>query len=69
MGEIYEGENPVKLYHDQDFDFFTSDTNLYGYVKVVDDINNIDEKAIKKEVSEYRPADYFAGGGGLPSCH
>lgn len=26
--EIYEGENPVKLYPDQDFDFFTSDTNL-----------------------------------------
>ena len=67
--EVYEGENPIRLYPDGDFDFCTSDTNLYGYVKVVDDINNIDEEAIKKEVSEYRPTDYFAGGGGLPSCH
>jgi plastocyanin domain-containing protein len=59
----------VTLYPDQDFDFFTSDTNLFGYVKVVDDINKIDLEAIKKEVTEYRPQDYYAGGGGLPSCH
>jgi len=59
----------VTVYPDQDFDFFTSDTNLFGYVKVVDDINKIDLEAIKKEVSEYRPQDYYAGGGGLPSCH
>jgi sulfite exporter TauE/SafE/copper chaperone CopZ len=67
--EVKEGENPITLYPDQDFDFSTSDTKLYGYVKVVDDINNIDIEAIKKEVSEYRPTDYYAGGGGLPSCH
>lgn len=67
--EVSEGENPITLYPDQDFDFSTSDTKLYGYVKVVDDINNIDEEEIKKEVSEYRPTDYYAGGGGLPSCH
>lgn len=67
--EVYEGENPIRLYPDQDFEFFTSDTNLYGYVKVVDDINNIDEEAIRKEVSEFRPTDYYSGGGGLPSCH
>lgn len=67
--EAYEGENSVKMYPSDDFDFFTSDGNLYGYVKVVDDINHIDEEGIKKEISEYRPSDYFAGGGGLPSCH
>ncbi len=59
----------VTLYPDQDFDFSTSDTNLFGYVKVVDDINKVDLEAIKKEVSKYRPQDYYAGGGGLPSCH
>lgn len=67
--EVYEGENSVKMYPGEDFDFFTSDGNLYGYVKVVDDINHIDKEGIKKEISEYRPTDYFAGGGGLPSCH
>jgi len=67
--DMLEGENPINFYPDQDFDFFTSDTNLYGYVKVVDDINNLDEEAIKKEISEYQPTDYYAGGGGLPSCH
>lgn len=67
--QVLDGTNTITLYPDQDFDFFTSDTNLFGYVKVVDDINNIDLDAIKKEVSEYRPQDYYAGGGGLPSCH
>lgn len=67
--DIIDGENAVTFYPDQDFDFFTSDTKLYGYVKVVDDIKTIDETAIKKEISEYRPTDYYSGGGGLPSCH
>lgn len=34
---------------------------LNGYVKVVDDINNIDMNAVKREVEAYRPA---GGGGG-----
>lgn len=67
--ELQEGENTITFIPGQDFDFFTSDTNLYGYVKVVDDIKSIDETAIKEEISEYRPTDYYAGGGGLPSCH
>ncbi len=67
--QVLEGTNPIKVYPEQDFDFFTSDTNIFGYVKVVDDINKINIEAIKKEVSEYKPTDYYAGGGGLPSCH
>jgi sulfite exporter TauE/SafE/copper chaperone CopZ/plastocyanin domain-containing protein len=70
---VKEGENPIDFYPDQDFDFFTVDGTSYGYVKVVDDINNLDLEAIKKEVSEYRPTDpNVAGqgsGAGLPSCH
>jgi sulfite exporter TauE/SafE/copper chaperone CopZ len=71
--EVLEGENPINFIPDQDFDFFTSDSNYYGYVKVVDDINKIDVEAIKKEVSEYNPTiqnnDNLGGGAGLPSCH
>jgi sulfite exporter TauE/SafE/copper chaperone CopZ len=66
---LIEGENPITFYPEQDFDFLTSDTNLYGYVKVVDNIKTIDVDAIRKEISEYRPTDFYAGGGGLPSCH
>ncbi len=66
---VVEGRNPVNFYPEQDFDFFTSDSSLYGYVKVVDDITSIDENAIKEEILAYRPTDSFSGGGGLPSCH
>lgn len=44
----------------QDFTFQCWMGMLHGYVKVVDDINNIDLKAIKKEIEAYRPV----GGGG-----
>ena len=70
--QAVEGENPINFYPDQDFDFFTADSTYYGYVKVVDDINNIDVEAIKKEVSEYKPSAQNRGqgdGSGLPSCH
>jgi sulfite exporter TauE/SafE/copper chaperone CopZ len=69
--EVLEGENPINFIPDQDFDFYTSDSSFYGYVKVVDDINKIDEEAIKKEVSEYVPSapDNSSGGGAGASCH
>lgn len=72
--EMFKGENQVTFIPDQDFDFFTSDRSYYGYVKVVEDITDIDEEGIRKEISEYDPnaMDYnsgFGGGAGLPSCH
>ncbi|NLU51535.1 MAG: heavy metal transporter [Clostridiaceae bacterium] len=65
-----EGDNEIYLIPDEDFNFSSSDYSFYGYVKVVDDISNIDIDAIKKEVSQYSPTiqeiiDYS----GLPSCH
>ena len=65
-----EGDNEIYLIPDEDFDFSASDYTFYGYVKVVDDISNIDIDAIKKQVSRYVPTiqeiiDYS----GLPSCH
>jgi sulfite exporter TauE/SafE/copper chaperone CopZ len=44
----------------QDFTFQCWMGMLHGYVKVVDDIQHIDIKAIKKEIENYKPA----GGGG-----
>jgi sulfite exporter TauE/SafE/copper chaperone CopZ len=44
----------------QDFTFQCWMGMLNGYVKVVDNINNIDMSAIKQEIAAYRPA----GGGG-----
>ena len=65
-----EGENNIRLIPDIDFDFSNADYTFYGYVKIVDDINEIDTEAIKNEVSQYTPTkqeiiDYS----GLPSCH
>lgn len=45
----------------QDFTFQCWMGMLHGYVKVVDDLNNIDLNSIKKEIEAYQPA---GGGGG-----
>lgn len=57
--ELVEGENPITFIPSQDFDFFTSDGSYLGYVKVVEDINQIDTAAIKKEVSEYNISEKY----------
>ena len=70
--ELYmvSGENTVGLYPAADFDFSTKDNAFYGYVKVVDDINNIDIEAIKEEVGRYVPTvREIIDDSGLPSCH
>lgn len=50
---LEEGANTISLYPYNDFEFLTEDNKIFGYVKVVDDINNVDLDAIKKEVVEY----------------
>ncbi len=66
--DVLEGDNPVNFIPDLDFDFFSSDGSYYGYVKVVDDINNVDIEAIKEEISQYTPSDPSGFSGGA-SCH
>ncbi|MDF2542089.1 MAG: Heavy metal transporter [Herbinix sp.] len=67
---ILEGENKVTLTPEDDFDFYPVGSNFFGYVKVVEDITNIDTKAIKEEVSAYVPSvQDISDGAGLPSCH
>ncbi|MGE5614448.1 MAG: sulfite exporter TauE/SafE family protein [Bacillota bacterium] len=67
---MQEGDNIIRLVPVGDFDFGTADNTFYGYVKVVDDINEIDIDAIKKEISQYVPTiQEFIDTSGLPSCH
>ncbi|MDF2484886.1 MAG: Heavy metal transporter [Herbinix sp.] len=68
--QVKSGKNSINFSPVQDFDFYTADSSYYGYVKVVEDINNIDVEAIKEEVSNFQPsAEPYSSGDGLPSCH
>lgn len=73
LAPLVGGENPLYLTPIADFDFSNGDNTFYGYVKVVEDINNIDIDAIKKEVAEFKtliwPPETFGGNGDAPSCH
>lgn len=69
--DLVEGENEISVTPDSDFSFQSSTGKLIGYVKVVDDLNNINLEDIRKEVDNFIPP---AVGGGLgsgngPSCH
>ena len=67
---IREGDNTIFLIPDGDFDFTTADNTFYGYVKVIDDINEINIDAIKNEVNQYVPTvQEFIDYSGIPSCH
>jgi sulfite exporter TauE/SafE/plastocyanin domain-containing protein len=70
--DMKPGDNVIQLIPSDDFDFSTADNVFYGYVKVVEDLNNIDIEAIQAEVSDFEtliyPDAYFeaaaAGQGG-----
>lgn len=70
---LRESENSLFFYPAADFDFSTDDNKFYGYVKVVDDLNNIDITAIKEEVSKFEtliwPPETFQASGAGASCH
>jgi sulfite exporter TauE/SafE/copper chaperone CopZ/plastocyanin domain-containing protein len=53
-----QGDNAIMLTPTDDFDFSTGDNVFYGYVKVVDDIENIDIEAIKTEAAEFETLVY-----------
>ncbi|HWR23718.1 MAG TPA: sulfite exporter TauE/SafE family protein [Feifaniaceae bacterium] len=70
--DMPEGGTPLYLYPTESFDFSTRDNAYYGYVKVVEDIENIDIGAIKEEAANYKtmiwPASYFEADGAVPGC-
>jgi hypothetical protein len=70
--DMEQGDNVIQLMPSADFDFSTADNVFYGYVKVADDLNNIDIEAIKAEVSEFEtmifPEAYFEAAAAGPGC-
>jgi sulfite exporter TauE/SafE/plastocyanin domain-containing protein len=63
MLETELGDNPLQIIPIDDFEFSTGDNIFYGYVKVVNDINNVDTEAVKAEVANFEtliyPEAYF----------
>jgi sulfite exporter TauE/SafE/copper chaperone CopZ/plastocyanin domain-containing protein len=61
--DMEQGDNGIQLIPSEDFDFSTADNVLYGYVKVVDNLGDVDIEAIKAEVAEFEtliyPEAYF----------
>lgn len=68
--DMNEGKNEIYLIPSEDFTFAHENYNYFGYVKVVEDINNVNMDEIKKEVAKYKISDkdYISEGSGL-SCH
>jgi len=71
---LKEGDNRLYVLPILDFDFSTIDYNFFGFVKVVDDIDDINIDAIKEQVSNYETYKWNYnqignGGGGGASCH
>lgn len=52
------GENQFYLSPAEDFEVSTEDHRFYAYVKVVEDLENIDEDAIRAEVKAFEPLIY-----------
>lgn len=69
---LTSGENALSLYPVESFDVSTGDFAFYAYVKVVDDLENVDEDAIRREVEEYEtyvyPSSAFEGAAAGGSC-
>lgn len=65
--ELLEGENQLYLYPQASFEVSTGDHQFYAYVKVVEDIGQADETAIRQEVDAFETMIYpdavFAGAG------
>lgn len=63
--DIAAGENEIGFVPEFDFDFQCPQGLMAGYVKVVEDIRNVDIPAIQAELKGYRPAPVSTGA----SCH
>jgi hypothetical protein len=64
--DMQQGDNAIQIMPTLDFDFSTAGNDFYGYVKVVDDLNNVDIEAVKARVASYEtliyPDAYFETG-------
>lgn len=70
--DLIQGDNPLTLYPTESFEVSTGDSAFYAYVKVVEDLSQIDPDAIRSEVDQFKtiiyPADIYATAGGGSSC-
>jgi plastocyanin domain-containing protein len=73
--DTVQGNNPIRIIPGDDFAFSTGDHVFYGYVKVVNDINNVDIDAVRTEVANFEtliyPDAYFesaVSGRGCACC-
>lgn len=68
--DMIEGENEIYIIPSYDFTSADENYNNFAYVKVVEDINNINMDEIKKEVEKYKISDkdYMPEINGA-SCH
>jgi plastocyanin domain-containing protein len=71
--DMEQGDNVIRLVPAEDFDFSTADNVFYGYVKVVDHVDEVDIEAVKEEAAGYEtliyPDSYFEDAdGGQGSC-
>jgi sulfite exporter TauE/SafE/copper chaperone CopZ/plastocyanin domain-containing protein len=71
--DMKQGDNAVRLVPVEDFDFSTADHVFYGYVKVVEDLRDVDIEAVKAEAADHEtliyPDAYFeAAYNGRGSC-
>lgn len=55
---LQTGENSLYLYPQTSFEVSTEDHRFYAYIKVVDDLDSIDEEAIRQEVDGLEPLIY-----------
>ncbi len=69
--DVNDGDNEITLVPEGDFDFSTADASYFGYVKVVDDLKNVDLDQIRQEVRQYTPVfwDVSQDSAAFPSCH
>jgi sulfite exporter TauE/SafE/plastocyanin domain-containing protein len=56
--DIKQGDNLIQLMPVGDFDFSTASNVFYGYIKVVENLNDVDIEAVKAEVSEHKTLIY-----------
>lgn len=69
---LSNGENELSLYPTEDFDIATGDYQSFAYLKVVDDIENVNEADIQEEVARYDPLIYpenLYAGSGMSCCY
>jgi plastocyanin domain-containing protein len=70
--DLEQGDNIIQIMPGDDFDFSTGDNVFYGYVKVVDDLNDTDIEAIRTEAGDFEtqiyPDAYFEAAAAQGGC-